>query len=168
MTQTEAVIEALRLLGGKSQLKWITLLALNMKGVDWTGGQTPDANIRRIVRQTPLHIEPLGEGCYQLVGYQSELEKCQAIIKEKDEEIKRLRGIESAGQFVERFIQTIKQLLKRNTQVVEELRKIFVHLGLNDEAAELDRWIEKNDPSNNKFTFESGSQNTIIATPNKE
>lgn len=167
MTQTESVVKALAILGGKGQLKWITLIALNMKEVDWTNTKTPDASIRRIVRNTPERIIPLNNGWYQLAEYQTELENCHAIIKQKDEEIAKLRGVETAKQFVARFLDAITYLLKRNTTVVEELRKVLVHLGMKEEAEELDKWIDSKSLNNN-FNFGAGSKNTIIAAPNNE
>lgn len=58
MKQNEAVRLALHLMGGKAKLDKIMLLALMLKHVNWSNTETPDASIRRIVRND-AYIQPI-------------------------------------------------------------------------------------------------------------
>lgn len=68
MKQNEAVRLALHILGGKARLDKITLNSLMLKHVDWTQTATPDASIRRIVRNDD-YIRPVAgmSAWYELI-----------------------------------------------------------------------------------------------------
>lgn len=147
MTQKEAVIKALEILGGKGELRYITLIALNLPDVDWSGATEPEANIRRIVRNTPLHIKALGKAQYSLVSYQNEIDVYKATIESQRKEIEDLQKVETASHFIIRFLNGIKKMLKHETKALDEIRKLFISLGFETEAERLDNMIEQSKPN---------------------
>ncbi len=89
MKQKQAVIKALEILGGKGHLKWIQLIAPLIPDVVWTT-KTPEASVRRLVRQYPDEIIPLSGGQYELVAHRKEQDRLAAERIEAQEEIARL------------------------------------------------------------------------------
>ena len=83
MTQTEAVVEALKILGGKAELKYIYMVAIDLIGEH--NSNNIWANIRRCLYSNPKLFYPLkekGDGWWGLVSYQNELDKRDARIVE--------------------------------------------------------------------------------------
>lgn len=143
MKQHEAVIKALEILGGKAELKHITLIALSLSDVDWSNAKEPEANIRRIVRHTPKSIKPIGKAQYALVSYVSEIDEYKSTIANQQKEIEELKNIETASHFIKRFICGIKKMLKHELKALDEIRKLFIMLGFEKEAEGLDNMIEQ-------------------------
>lgn len=141
MKQTEAVIEALKILGGKSTLRWITLIAQNIIGADWSKTKTPDASIRRIVRNTP-EIVALGNAQYELQEHIDEIEKLRNLVAEKDREIERLKAIPTEDVFVCRLVKETKHFFKHNREKADAIRQIMIKVDRPDAESELDIWME--------------------------
>lgn len=142
MKQAEAVIKALEILGGRGSLKHITLIALNLPDVDWSNAQEPEANIRRIVRQYPNSICPMGKGQYALVEHIAETEQLRATIEQQRLEIEEIKKTETASQFIDRFTSQISIMLKHDTKALDEIRKLFISMGFGEYAERLDVLIE--------------------------
>lgn len=151
MTQTEEVVRALQMLGGRAHLKNINVLAIKLIGNN-TNAKTVEANIRRILNSTPSlfrHVEGMPKGWWELNSYQDELAtmrqqnaELQAQLAEKDRIIEQLRQMPTEDQFVQRFVEKVKHLLKRQPKVVEEIRKLLNALGRLKEDENLDAWME--------------------------
>lgn len=143
MTQTDAVVKALELLGGRGKLRWIYLLAKQVDKAAWSDTKDPNANIRRIVRTTPKQILPLEHGEYELVGYHTEMEKLQNLLAEKEAEVERLKAVPTADDFVRQFVDQSMKFFKRNSEKIDGIRQILLSLDQQDAANVLDDWMER-------------------------
>lgn len=142
MKQAEAVIKALEMLGGRGSLKYITLIALNLPDVDWSKAKEPEANIRRIVRNCPDSICPVGKGEYALVNYITETDELRTINEQQKLEIEEMKKVETASQFIDRFTSQISIMLKHDTKALDEIRKLFHSMKFDEYAERLDALIE--------------------------
>lgn len=135
MNQTEAVVKALEILGGRSELKWITLIALHMDDVCWTKAKEPSANIRRIVRTTPKQILVLGNGWYELSQHRKEIETNAAEIADLKEERDKL-----AKMTIEKVVGYAKDLHDYNDAkpIVAMLNKLYRKIATEEELAQID------------------------------
>ena len=84
-TQWMQVLSALKKLGGIATLSQLNRALLSPSGdaANWKT-QTPEATIRRIVRNTPSHIHPLKPGLYCLQELASKYEQEYSIPQEGD------------------------------------------------------------------------------------
>ena len=74
MTQIQAVVEALKILGGVAENKYIYMVAIDLIGEH--DSQNICANIRRCLNSNPKLFYPLkekGDGWWGLVEYQNEI-----------------------------------------------------------------------------------------------
>jgi len=83
MTQTQAVIETIRQLGGVATLTQINQNIFNLTDCKW-GTKTPFASIRAIVQRTPSHIYKIKPGLYGLVEFQKRLEEDGFVIQTEE------------------------------------------------------------------------------------
>ena len=137
MTQKEAVIEALNILHGEGELKWITLIALKLDGVDWSKTKTPEASIRRIVRTNPNEIIALGKKRYELVSHREK-------VRQKNEEIERLRNTPTKQSFVLKMLDKIVYSYKHDENALGHFYKLFTDLNENEAAEIVSKMLEKN------------------------
>ena len=79
MTQTDAVIETIKQLGGVATLGQIYQTVFAIEDCKW-GTKTPQASIRRIVRHTP-EIYVIRKGLYGLEDYRHQLESNGIIVQ---------------------------------------------------------------------------------------
>ena len=173
MTQTEEVVRALQMLGGRAHLKNINVLAVKLIGNN-TNAKTVEANIRRILNSTPSlfrHVEGMPKGWWELNSYQDELAtmrqqnaELQAQLAEKDRIIEQLRQMPTEDQFVQRFVEKVKHLLKRQPKVVEEIRKLLNALGRLKEDEELDAWMEGTETPKNDAASAIREQTQTLKT----
>lgn len=160
MTQKESVIEALKRVGGKGNLKLITLVALNLKDVDWSKAEKPQANIRRIVRTNPDIITPLGNGEYELVSYRQELDRKAEEDKATKDELQRRR---TSPYNLEAMLNKLRQeppCYAEQKPILDFLEKIAVSSEDKEMIQQYKNWLYKSDTSRG-FRFEQGSNNTI-------
>lgn len=143
MTQTEAVIEALKILGGKAHLKYITAIALLIEDTDWTNTKTPDASIRRIVRNTPQHILPLGNGQYELLEYKSQIKLLENRCRNLEDTICQLRLVPTKEQFVSQLLKEVMLFFKHDRKKADPFRQILRNLNQNKAEQALDKWMEE-------------------------
>lgn len=151
--QPEAVVMALRALGGKGRLCDIQRLALCMPDADWSGTQNPKANIRRIVRQMPQQIRPMA-GCaewYELVSLAEELEQKEEHIAHLEEELKAWRSVPTADDFAIRLVRTTLDIFRFHPDNVKAVRLILNELRRDKEKAILDEWLSNKEEARDKI-----------------
>ena len=140
MTQIEAVVEALKILGGKAELKYIYMVAIDLIGEH--NSNNIRANIRRCLNSNPKLFYPLkekGDGWWGLVSYQNELDKRETRIAELEAE-----ALES---FVKLLLEATMTLFLVNREVADPIRQMLGVIGLKKEEAVLAAWIlNKKDP----------------------
>lgn len=85
MTQPQAVIETIELLGGIATLNQINQNIFKLEDCKW-GTKTPFASIRRIVRHTKgiYRIKP---GLYALESHRQELEENGIIVQNEENHV---------------------------------------------------------------------------------
>ena len=140
MTQKEAIIEALNLLGGKANLNDIYRFAYPL--ADFTGSKDWKATIRCYLQKETDVFRSTKRSWWELVSYQEELAKKDQRIKELEEENALLRTIKTEDAFVKHLVEETKQLYKHEKEKMEVVRQIFYKVGRNDAEEELDAWIE--------------------------
>ena len=160
MTQKEAIIEALNRLGGKACLDDIYRMAYPL--ADFSGSRNWKATIRGYLLTDENTFRSSKRSWYELVSYQEEISvrdkqiaELKAQLAAKDDEIKELKQVKTEGDFIVKFINKVKQHLKRDKKTVEEIRKLMDALGRSDAERELDAWIdgiEKGDKNNTPVT----------------
>jgi len=82
-------------------------------------------------------------GWWELTSFQEEIAEMKAEIQTLKEENERLRAVPTEDDFVDRFVMQVKTFLKRDTDTVDEIRKILVALNRSDAAKNLDSWIDE-------------------------
>lgn len=143
MTQKEAVIEALNILHGEGELKWITLIALKLPNVDWSKTKTPEASVRRIVRTNPNEIIALGEKRYELVSHREK-------VHQHNEEIEKLRNTPTKMQFVLRLLDLIVNVYKYDKDALGHFYKLFMDADEEEAAKVVGKMLEKDDIAANQ------------------
>ena len=143
MTQKEAIIEALNLLGGKANLNDIYRFAYTL--ADFSGSKDWKATIRWYLQKETDSFRSTNRGCWELVSYQEEIASRDKRIKELEEVNARLKSVKTEDDFVVRFVKKVKHNLKRDKKTVEEIRKLMDALGRSDADKELDDWLQGKD-----------------------
>ena len=143
MTQKEAIIEALNLLGGKASLNDIYRFAYTL--ADFSGSKDWKATIRWYLQKETDSFRSTKRGSWELVSYQEEIASRDKRIKELEEDNARLKSVETEDDFVARFVKKVKHNLKRDKKTVEEIRKLMDALGRPDADKELDDWLQGKD-----------------------
>lgn len=91
MTQKEAVIQALKDLGGRAKLSDIYKRAPRYAHF---GTKTPQESIRNLLQTSDLTRQPKkGSGWWELISYQEEIDRLKKSAEQKDMEIARLREL---------------------------------------------------------------------------
>lgn len=143
MTQREAIIQALKTLGGRAQLKAIYPLALGFG--DFSGSNDKEATIRNCLLTSPKSFRRSPDkpsGWWELVSYQEDIARRDQRIKELMEENKRLKAVKTEDDFVRRLVRETKNLYKHDKGKTEVIRQILYKVGRGDAEEELDAWIE--------------------------
>jgi len=112
MTQKEAVIKALQMLGGRSHLTEIYILAKAYIG-DTSTAQQIEANIRRELNTNHAlfcHVEGMPDGWWQLKSYQDELSELKSLVAEQKEELTRLRSVITDVGVLDRFVDVVMDM----------------------------------------------------------
>ena len=148
MTQIEAVVEALKILGGKAELKYIYMVAIDLIGEH--NSNNICANIRRCLYSNPKLFYPLkekGDGWWGLVSYQNELDKRDARIAELEAEVKEHKSRPTLESFVKLLLEATMNLFLVNREAADPIRQMLGVIGLKKEEAVLAAWIlNKKDP----------------------
>ena len=140
MTQKEAIIEALKLLGGKAKVSDIYRLAYPL--ADFSGSKNWKATIRSCLQRELDSFRNSKRGWWELVSYQEDIARRDKRIRELEAENARLRAKKTEDDFVEKFVKKVKHHLKRDKKTVEEIRKLMDALGRSDADRELDEWLQ--------------------------
>lgn len=160
MTQKEAVIEALNILHGEGELKWITLIALKLDDVDWSKTKTPEASIRRIVRENPNEIVALGNARYELVEHKKSVEKHIAEETERNAELDNLKSSPYRLDSLLDNLHSEPPCYDDQKSILDFLEKITQSEDDKKKIRDYKNWLYHADKSKG-FRFESGSQNNI-------
>ncbi len=142
MTQIDAVINALKELGGRAQLKEIYPLAMGMAHF---GGKTPKNTIRNYLLRNPKVFRSSPDkpdGWWELISFQEEISRRDQLISKLEKEIETLRKIPTEDDFVRRLVKESKKLYKHEKDKVKVIRQILYNLGCIEAEAELDAWID--------------------------
>ena len=140
MTQKEAIIEALKRLGGKANLNEIYRFAYTL--ADFSGSKDWKATIRWYLQKETDAFRSSKRGWWELVSYQEEIAIRDQRIKELEEKIARLKAINTEDSFVKRLVRETKNLYKHEKDKIEVIRQILYKVGRSDAEEELDAWIE--------------------------
>lgn len=151
MTQKEAIIEALKRLGGRAKMGEICKLAQDLS--DFSGSKKPENTIRNCIYTNPDAFRPSPQrGCWELLSYQeevaalkNEIEILKSQLMAKDKTIEELRKVKTEDDFVVKFVKKVKHNLKRDKKTVEEIRKLMDALNRSDADKELDEWLQGKD-----------------------
>ena len=144
MTQREALKQALEKLGGRARLQ--DLYPLVLKVIKWKPDSDIEATLRTTLKRNPSdfrHSPGKPSGWWELTSFQEEIAEMKAEIQTLKEENERLRAVPTEDDFVDRFVMQVKTFLKRDTDTVDEIRKILVALNRSDAAKNLDSWIDE-------------------------
>jgi hypothetical protein len=148
MSQIEAVVEALKKLGGKGELKYIYMITIDLIGEH--NSKNIRANIRRCLNSNPNLFYPLkdkGDGYWGLVSYQNELDKRDARIDELEAEVKEHKSRPTLESFVKLLLEATMNLFLVNREAADPIRQMLGVIGLKKEEAVLAAWIlNKKDP----------------------
>lgn len=141
MTQKEAIIEALKRLGGKAKMGIICRVAIEIG--DFSGSKKPDATIRNCIYTHPKDFLKSDEkDCWQLPSYQEDIAARDQRIKELEAEVEALKSIPKEDDFVARFVEETKRFYKHERKKADAIRQIMIKVGRSDAEAEIDAWME--------------------------
>ena len=143
MTQKEAIIKALEMLGGRAQLKDIYPLAIEIG--DFSRSQNMKATIRNCLLTNPKdfrHSDGKPVGWWELTSFQEEIAEMKAEIKNLKEENERLRAVPTEDDFVNKLVTDAENRYKYEKDMIKAIRTILYNLGRTEDAAKLDAWIE--------------------------
>ncbi len=141
MNQKEAVVEALKKLGGRAHLSDIYKFAYPL--ADWSGSQNWQNTLRWYLQKGTDTFRSPKRGWWELTSFQEEL----AALKKENEELKEsnkvLMAIPKEAEFVEKFLQEVMNEYKRKRPNADPIRNILRHMGHEEAAAVLDAWIDE-------------------------
>ena len=143
MTQIQAVVEALKILGGVAENKYIYMVAIDLIGEH--DSQNICANIRRCLNSNPKLFYPLkekGDGWWGLVEYQNEINARDMKIMELQAEISALKSRPTVEDFMKLLLETTMNLFRISRQNADFIRQVLSYMGLKKEEAVLAAWIE--------------------------
>ena len=152
MTQKEAIIEALKRLGGKANLNDIYRFAYTL--ADFSGSKDWKATIRWYLQKETDSFRSSKRGWWELLSYQEEIAsrdnriaELEAKIKEKDEEIAEWKKVPTEDAFVKKFVKETKHFFKHDRKKADIVRQIMIKVGRSDADKELDLWIDGKEQS---------------------
>lgn len=143
MSQIEAVVEALKKLGGKGELKYIYMIAIDLIGEH--NSKNIRANIRRCLNSNPNLFYPLkdkGDGYWGLVSYQNELNEKELRILELQTELNAWKSRTTLEEFMKIMLEVTMSLFRIRRQNADFVRQVLSVMGLKKEEAVLAAWIE--------------------------
>ena len=152
MTQKEAIIEALKRLGGKANLNDIYRFAYTL--ADFSGSKDWKATIRWYLQKETEAFRSSKRGWWELLSYQEDIAsrdnriaELEAKIKEKDEEIAEWKKVPTEDAFVKKFVKETKHFFKHDRKKADIVRQIMIKVGRSDADKELDLWIDGKEQS---------------------
>lgn len=168
MTQREALITVLSQLGGRGELKEIYPRVVEL--VQFKEGSDAKATIRNCLQTNPKDFRPSSNmrGTWELISFQEELYSRDKLIVQLVAENEMLKGQETGDMFASRFVNAMINLFKRESSVIDDIRKIFIAMGEEDIANNIDRELdnkEKHNLSANTNTGIMAAGNVTMANP---
>lgn len=143
MTQKEAIIEALKRLGGKANLNDIYRFAYVL--ANFSGSKDWKATIRWYLQKETDVFRSSERGWWELVSYQEEVAELKKQVAVLTETNIQLTAIPKESDFIERFLKEVMNDFKRKRTEADPIRNILRHMGHEEAAAVLDAWIDKKD-----------------------
>lgn len=140
MTQKEAIVEALKRLGGRANLNDIYRFAYKL--ADFSGSKDWKATIRWYLQKETNFFRSTKRGWWELVSYQEDIANRDLRIKELVEENERLKAMPKEDDFVERFVEETKRFYKHERKKADAIRQIMIKVGRQDAEAEIDAWMD--------------------------
>lgn len=141
MAQKEAIIEALKRLGGKAKMCDICTFAQTIG--NFSGSQKPDSTIRNCIYTHPYDfVKSKENGYWELASYQEELATRDHRIKELEAEVETLKNIPKEDDFVKRFVEETKRFYKHERKKADAIRQIMIKVGRKDAETEIDSWMD--------------------------
>lgn len=154
MTQKEAIIKALKELGGRAKLADIYPRVIQLG--DFKEGSDKRATIRALLQRSPECFRPTPDkkGWWELLSYQEKIARLRQAISdletrlaEKDKEIENIKEemkkVKTEEDFVKRLLEETKKVFKHEKTRADVVRQILDKMGCTDAEAELDAWIEE-------------------------
>lgn len=152
MTQKEAIIEALKRLGGKANLNDIYRFAYTF--ADFSGSKDWKATIRWYLQKETDAFRSSKRGWWELLSFQEEIasrDNCIFELKEKlaekEEEIAEWKKVPTEDDFVKKFVKETKHFFKHDRKKADIIRQIMIKVGRTDADKELDFWIDGKEQS---------------------
>ena len=142
MTQKEAIIKALEILGGRALLSDIYSHVLKM--TKFKPGSNAKATIRTTLQRNPylFRQSEAKRGVWELVSFQEDIAVRDRRIRELEEENARLRAVKTEDDFVKRLVKETKNLYKHERSKTEVIRQILYKVGRSDAEEELDAYAK--------------------------
>lgn len=140
MTQKEAIVEALKRLGGRANLNDIYRFAYKL--ADFSGSKDWKATIRWYLQKETNSFRSTKRGWWELVSYQEDIANRDLRIKELVEENERLKAMPKEDDFVERFVEETKRFYKHERKKAGAIRQIMIKVGRQDAEADIDAWMD--------------------------
>lgn len=147
MTQKDAIIEALKRLGGKANLN--DIYNLSYKLADFSGSKDWRATIRWYLQKETDTFCSGKRGWWELVSFQEEIARrdrriaeLEAMLIAKNEEIAALRSVPTEDDFVKKFVKETKHFFKHDRKKADTVRQIMIKVGRVDADKDLDSWID--------------------------
>lgn len=141
MSQKEAVIEALKKLGGRAHLSDIYKFAYPL--ADWSGSQKWENTLRWYLQKGTETFRSPKRGWWELVSYQEEIASRDKRIKELEEENAQLKAVKTEDDFVRRLVSVTKNLFSVSRKHADYVRQVLLKLGRDEDQEELLAWIER-------------------------
>lgn len=166
MTQKEAIIEALKRLGGKAVLDDIYRLAYKL--ADFSGSRDYKATIRWYLQKETDSFRSSGRGTWELLSYQEEIAsrdrriaELEAQLSDKDHIISEMMKRETVSSFVKRLVDGAKTIFATKRNDARPVQQVLVVLD-RQEQQELMEWIiEKPTKTANKSVTKKIIHQTI-------
>ena len=145
MTQKEAIIEALKRLGGKANINDIYRFAYAL--ADFSGSKDWKATIRWYLQKEADAFRSSKRGWWELVSYQEDIAnrdnriaELEALLVARDKEILELKQQETAELFVGRMIDATKTVFATKRNDARPVQQVLVIMN-RPEQQELMEWI---------------------------
>lgn len=145
MTQKEAIVEAIKRLGGKANLNDIYRFAYTL--ADFSGSKDWKATIRWYLQKKSDTFRSSKRGWWELVSFQEEIHtrdlriaELEALLVDRDKEISELKQQETAELFVGRLIDATQTVFATKRNDARPVQQVLVVMN-RPEQQELREWI---------------------------
>ena len=145
MTQKEAIIEALKRLGGKANLNDIYRFAYTL--ADFSGSKDWKATIRWYLQKETDAFRSSERGWWELVSFHeviasrdNRIAELEALLLDRDKEISELKQQETAELFIGRMIDATKTVFATKRNDARPVQQVLVVMN-RPEQQELMEWI---------------------------